>query len=94
MSYMFIRHRVEDYVKWKPIFDEHGGTRKTSGSKGGRLFRNADDPNEVIIIFEWDNLKNAHQFVQSPDLQETMKRAGVSDKPDIYFLEEIDRPSA
>ncbi len=62
MPYMLVRHKVEDYDRWKPIFDEHGAVREESGSKGGRLFRNADDPNETIILFEWDDLDKACQF--------------------------------
>ena len=91
MPYMLVRHKIQDYAKWKPVFDEHGSTRKTSGSKGGHLFRNADNPNELILLFEWDDLKKARQFVQSEDLRKAMERAGVSDKPDIFFLEEIEK---
>jgi heme-degrading monooxygenase HmoA len=93
MPYVLIRHKVEDYAKWKPVFDEHGATRKASGSKGGHLFRNADDPNEVVIIFEWDTMEKARQFVQSEDLGQAMKRSGVSDQPDVYFLDEVERVS-
>ncbi len=45
MPYILVRHKVEDYAKWKPVFDEHGAARKAIGSKGGYLFRNIDDPN-------------------------------------------------
>ena len=79
------------YAKWKQVFDEHGATRKKSGSKGGRLFRNADNPNELIVLFEWDDLKNARQLAQSEELKKAMERAGVSDKPDLFFLEEIEK---
>jgi len=44
-----------------------------------------------VILFEWDDLKKAQQFAQSQDLRETMQRAGVSDQPDVYFLEEVER---
>jgi heme-degrading monooxygenase HmoA len=81
---------MKDYAKWKPIYEEHGATRKANGSKGAHLFRNADNPNEVIILFEWDDLSNAKKFAQSEDLIKTMQKAGVSDKPDIYFLDEIE----
>lgn len=94
MPYLLIRHKVKEYSKWKSLFDEHGASRRTSGSKGGYLFRNANDPNELVIILEWDDLKKARQFVQSEDLRKTMERAGVVDKLDIYFLEEVERPSA
>lgn len=94
MPYMLVRHKVKDYVKWKPIYDGHATTRKASGSKGAHLFRNSDNPNEMIILFEWDDLGNAQKFAQSEDLIKTMQKAGVSDKPDIYFLDEIEKTSA
>jgi hypothetical protein len=52
MAQLFIRHKVKDYAKWKPLFDEHGAKRKAAGSKGGRLFRSEKDPNEVVILFD------------------------------------------
>jgi heme-degrading monooxygenase HmoA len=94
MPYMLVRHKAKDYAKWKSVFDEHGTTRKTNGSKGGRLLRNAEDASELIILFEWDDLKRARQFAQSEDLRKTMERAGISDKPDVYFLEEVEKLSA
>jgi hypothetical protein len=42
MPYLIVRHKVEDYERWKPVFDhDHGATRKLRGSKGGWIFRNA-----------------------------------------------------
>jgi heme-degrading monooxygenase HmoA len=90
MPYMLVRHNVVDYENWKPVFEEHASTRRESGSKGVRLFRNADAPNETVILIEWEDLEHARQFAQSEDLQETMERAGVADQPDIYFLEEVE----
>ena len=91
MPYMLVRHKVEDYEKWKPVFDGHQATRRESGGKGGFLFRNADDPNETIILLEWPDLEDARRFAQSEDLRETMQRAGVAEQPDIYFLEEAEK---
>jgi heme-degrading monooxygenase HmoA len=70
------------------MYDEHGATRKAGGSAGGRVFRSADNPNEVVILLEWDDLEKARQFAQSEDLRQTMQRAGVVDQPDVYFLNE------
>jgi heme-degrading monooxygenase HmoA len=92
--FVLIRHKVQDYAKWKPSFDEHGATRKAAGSKGAQLFRSADNPNEVIALMEWDQLKNARQFTQSQDLKKAMEKAGVADKPDVYFLEEVESSQA
>ena len=94
MAWIFVRHKVEDYGKWKPVFDEHGATREAMGSKGGYLFRNIDDPNEVVMFIEVDDLEKAREFIQSEDLREAMQRSGVADKPDVYFLDLVDRPPA
>jgi heme-degrading monooxygenase HmoA len=88
MSHMLVHHNVEDYGKWKPVFDEHSSFRKEMGSKGGRVFRSANDPNDLFILFEWDNAENAKKFSQSDNLKETMQKAGVKGMPDIYFVEE------
>lgn len=76
MVYLLVRHKNKDYEKWKTVFDGHGATRKTSGSKGGRIFRNADNPNEMVIIFEWDSLERARKFAQLQDLK-TPVRSGI-----------------
>ena len=89
MAYILVRHKVQDYAKWKPGFDEHATTREANGSKGGLVFRNADDPNEVLVLLEWDDLEKARQFAQSSDLREKMQEVGVVDQPDVYFLNGI-----
>ena len=90
MPYLLVRHKVEDYERWKPVFD-HGATRKRSGSKGGWILRNAFDPNELVILLEWDSSENARRFLNADETREAMQRAGVTDEPDVYFLEEVER---
>ena len=93
MPYVLVRHKVEDYEKWRPVYDEHGATRKASGCQGTHVFRNAENPNEIVILLEWDELENARQLIQSEDLREAMQRSGVADEPDIYFLDDAGRTS-
>jgi quinol monooxygenase YgiN len=90
MATFIVHHTVEDYAKWKPVFDQHAATRKAAGSKGGTLYRSADNPNELLIVWEWDSLANARKFAESPDLREVMQKAGVMGRPDIHFLEMIE----
>jgi heme-degrading monooxygenase HmoA len=93
MPYILVRHKVEDYAKWRPAYDEHGAARQASGCKGTHVFRNAEDPNEIVMLLEWDDLENARQLIQSENLREAMKRSGVADQPDIYFLDDAGRTS-
>jgi hypothetical protein len=92
VPYVIVKYKVADYARWKPIFDADGANRQAGGCKGGQLFRSADDPNEVVMLFEWD-LEKARQFSQSEELRAKMQEAGVLGPPDFYFLEEIEQLS-
>lgn len=85
-SYMSIRHKVRDFNAWKPAFDTHRAKRVEAGLTDKQLLRGASDPNEVVILLEAKDVNRARAFSESADLRETMQKAGVADKPDIYFL--------
>jgi heme-degrading monooxygenase HmoA len=88
MPYLLLSHRVHDYEQWKSAFDAHSLTRQANGSRGGQLFRSASDPNELIVLLEWDVLETARQFAQSEDFHELMQQAGVVGIPSISFLKD------
>jgi hypothetical protein len=48
--------------------------------------RSIDNPNEVVLLFEAEDLKRAQAFTESSDLREAMQKAGVVGKADILFL--------
>ena len=88
MPALFIHHKVADYAAWKPHFDAHALTRRANGCEGGRVFRRANDPNDVVVLLEWDDLERARLFADSDDLREAMTRAGVIDLPEIWLLDD------
>lgn len=88
MPALLMRQRVTDYAVWKRVFDEHGQIRWSNGCRGGQVFRNADDPGEVLIILTWDDVVRARLYSQSDELLESLDRAGVIDEPDMWFLED------
>ena len=92
MPCLLIRHTVQDYSDWKAVFDEQTDVRRANGSQGGRLFRSTES-GEVLVLLEWDDLERARLFADSDDLREAMTRAGVTDRPDIWFLEDVERPT-
>jgi len=85
-QFVLIRHKVRDFDAWKVGFDAHAGKRSEAGLSGKQLLRSAEDANEVVIMLEAKDLDRARAFIASPDLRETMQAAGVTDKPDVYFL--------
>lgn len=85
--YMLVRHKVRDFSAWKRGYDAHAPKRREAGLTDRYVLRGADDPNEIIVLFEARDLDGAKSFAGSADLRETMQKAGVVDKPDIYFLD-------
>jgi heme-degrading monooxygenase HmoA len=85
MVHILVRHRVKDYAQWKNAFEEHADVRKMAGSKGGRLFRERKNQNDVAVLFEWDDMAKARIFFESDDLRRVMERAGIIDRPEIFY---------
>ena len=94
MAHVLVRAKVESYRLWRPAFDEGDARRKAAGAIGEPLvFRSGDDPFEVVVLLEWDELENARQFFGFPERSETFleaaKKAGVTDTPTIFFLSQV-----
>ena len=91
MPYALSRIKVEDYAKWKPVFDQLADARRASGgAKKGTLFRDADNPNDITILIEWDTLENARKFIQSDTVKNALKKSGVV-KSEFYYLNEVEK---
>jgi len=88
MTTVAVRHRVADFDAWKVVYDEHGAVRNELGTTGDQVMRDADDPNEVLVLTHWPALSNAQAFISDPSLKEVMSRAGVVAEPRIEIYEE------
>jgi hypothetical protein len=89
MGMLIIRHKVKDYDQWRPMFDKHSLMQQAAGLSNPRVFRSADDKSEIVVVFDTKDTERAKDFAASPDLRETMAKAGVMDDPTIYFLESV-----
>lgn len=88
MIHVIVRQKVADYGRWKEAFDAHLAMRKAGGEMGSRLFVSVEDPRDITIVMDWDNLERARRFAGSDDLKQTMQKAGVVGEPEIRFLED------
>lgn len=93
MAHVLVRCNVGNYASWKPVFDGHVAEREEAGSRGGFIFRNAEDSNEIFVLLEWESLELARKFMQSERQAQVMKEAGVTGAPDIWYLDSSGRPS-
>ena len=59
MTHLLVRHNVADFAKWKPVYDAHLPVRQKAGLREKNLLRSVDNPNEVVLLFEAEDLKKA-----------------------------------
>ena len=52
MAVLIIRHPVRDYVAWRPVYDAYEAARTAAGLTNGRVYRSAEDPNDILILFD------------------------------------------
>jgi len=64
MARLFVHHKVDDYLKWRRIYDQYDQVRREFGMTGDSVFHTASDPNEIVIITEWPNADKARAYAQ------------------------------
>jgi hypothetical protein len=87
MAWTHIRHRVEDYPRWKEGFDSTAEYKRSHGWKGYRIHAIEGDNNHLLVMEEFETTEQVREFLGSEYLREAMGRAGVSDQPDILVVE-------
>jgi hypothetical protein len=85
-SCMLVRRKAKDFSEWTRGYDAHLHKRAEAGLTEKYLLRGSNEPNEVILLFEAQDLNRVKSFAGSADLRETMQKVGVVDSPDICFL--------
>jgi hypothetical protein len=87
MPYLLIHHKVENFDTWKSAYDAHRAARDKAGLTEQHLLRNAADPNDIVILFQADDLERTRAFARSNDLRTAMQKAGVVGTPELIELE-------
>ena len=90
MIYIYIRHSVKDYARWREGFDNHAPARQAGGATDeAYVMRDLDDPNDVTVMLGWSDPEKARSFIQSASLKDAMQSGGVVSPPEIRFLETV-----
>lgn len=90
MPTVFERHRVADYEAWRPVYDDDIGRRDAAGLRQIGVYRDTDDPNTILMVFEADDVEGFMSMLGSEGLQEKMQEAGVISPPEAWIGETVD----
>ena len=81
------RVKIADFDRFWSIFSTRGAEKRAEhGSRGARVFKDADDPSRVIVLFDWDRA-GFEGFLQDPEAPEIMQSAGLQGRPEPTFVE-------
>lgn len=86
MLRVLVRHHVADLDSWMKVYRSY--PPQEGGALESRVYVDVDDDTNVFVVAEFDDVDRARSFFRSPLLREAMRSAGVSERPDVWFLEE------
>jgi quinol monooxygenase YgiN len=87
---IIVMHEVQDYDAWRVFYDELDDFRQASGIVGHAVSREYDDPNQVIVYHQAEEVDALRDFVESTELKEAMERAGVVGEPEVHYIQVVD----
>lgn len=94
MTYMLGKASVEDFDEWQSKFEEYDDYRTEHGQRGYQVLQSVEDPNELVVLFDWDDAENARALFASEEMRERLAAAGVKGQPETAFYEKVDEKSA
>jgi hypothetical protein len=83
---LVVRHKVQDYAAWRPVYDEIEPLRVEYGCTGQRVLQLSGDGNDLLITHDFPSVEQASGFAADPGLAAGMQRAGVDGPPQIEIF--------
>jgi erythromycin esterase-like protein len=77
---------IGDYAKWRPVFDKNKPLRDKAGLTNVRIYRDADNPKELIVWSETSDATKAREALTGSEIRTAMQEAGVVGSPRIHVI--------
>jgi hypothetical protein len=86
---LLARVTIGDFDQFWSTFTSAGADqRRKYGSSGARVFRNLDQPGEIVVLFDWSK-DDYKRFMEDPDTAGIMKTAGLTGPPQTSEVEPV-----
>lgn len=87
---VIVQHKVRDFNFWKPFFTGDDNRQRDAGFVRWHITRDIDDPNNVIIVLECNDVEKAKKIYSDPALKPLVKKAGVLGETTFFFVEDVE----
>ncbi len=80
-----IHLKVKDFNTWRTSYNGREQSRVSAGITNGRVFRNAEDQNDLVILQDVTDVAKARTWFGSAEMKTAMEKSGVVGSPNIRF---------
>ena len=70
--------RQRTYSAWRPGYDAHEPSRVRTSITNGRVYRKAEDSNDLVLLFDVADVAKTKAWTAGDDLKTTMQKGWVS----------------
>jgi hypothetical protein len=80
-----IHIKVKDYSAWRQAYDGREKSRLAAGITNGRVFRNAQDQNDIVVLQDVVDVAKARSWLGSDEMKTAMQTSGIVGSPNVRF---------
>jgi len=78
-----LHFKVKDFNSWEASYLVNAKNRAAAGITKSKVFRNSDDPNDVLILQDVADVAKARTWYISSEMKAVMEKSGVVGSPSI-----------
>jgi hypothetical protein len=83
---MMVTFQIKDYAAWRPVFDAAAPERVKAGVIGAKVYRNADAPGDLLVVFELGSEAQGRAWMRSAEVRAAWQQGGVVGQPSFRFI--------
>jgi quinol monooxygenase YgiN len=84
MATIFRRVRVANYQRFREVYDAATEAREAGGFLNEQVFRNPNDPNDILIMSTVADIERARAYGKSQEVRERQQAAGLLELSNYY----------
>src|SRR5919206_279006 len=75
VPHVLVHQQITEFDRWKEVFDRLGAARAAASCRSTTVFRNREDPHEVVVLLDVDDL--AHAWVATGTTVDRLRLFGT-----------------
>ena len=94
MPWIHTHYQVQDFNKWKQLYDATAEVKRRYGWKRYRMFQVVGERTNLVVMDQFDRADQAQAFLASDVWRNTLDQMGVSGTPEVLLLDGLEEGSA